>query len=284
MDKIILLSPAKINIGLNVIRKRDDGYHDLETIFYPLLLSDILSFEKADRTNLASNSNEILGLETNLILSSQQLLENRVNQKLNVNINLEKNIPLGAGLGGGSSNAATTLKALNKIYNLNLSYKELSAIGLNLGSDVPFFLDPVPCFAYSRGELKKNIHLSLSHPILVVNPGVHISTQWAFEHITLKNPNNSLENLSEQPVISIDEIRKFITNDFEEIVFNNYPEIRKIKEALYSLGAKFALMTGTGSSVYGIFSNLQTAMRAKEEFERKYFTYLNFPVNQGSIT
>jgi 4-diphosphocytidyl-2-C-methyl-D-erythritol kinase len=141
MDKIILLSPAKINIGLNVIRKRDDGYHDLETIFYPLLLSDILSFEKADRTNLASNSNEILGLETNLILSSQQLLENRVNQKLNVNINLEKNIPLGAGLGGGSSNAATTLKALNKIYNLNLSYKELSAIGLNLGSDVPFFLN-----------------------------------------------------------------------------------------------------------------------------------------------
>ncbi|MGB5895472.1 MAG: 4-(cytidine 5'-diphospho)-2-C-methyl-D-erythritol kinase, partial [Ignavibacteriaceae bacterium] len=195
MNKIVLKSPAKINIGLNIIRKREDGYHDLETIFYPLMLSDILTFEKADDTILESNSNEINSLKTNLIFTAIELLETIVNRKLNVKIYLEKNIPIGAGLGGGSSNAAATLKALNQLFELNLNFDKLSETALKLGSDVPFFLEPFPCFASSRGEIRKNIQLSLSQPILIINPGIHISTKWAFQNLELTSHKKSLKEL-----------------------------------------------------------------------------------------
>ena len=284
MSKITLKSPAKINIGLNIIRKRNDGYHDLETIFYPLLLNDILTFEKADETNLKSNSNEINSLQTNLISTAIEFLETIVDRKLNVKIYLEKNIPIGAGLGGGSSNAAATLKALNQLFELNLTYDKLSEIALKLGSDVPFFLEPFPCFASSRGEIRKNIQLSLSQPILIINPGIHISTKWAFQNLELTSNKKSLIELCEHSSITIDDIKDYATNDFENIVFEKYPEIKSIKDKLDASVADFVSMTGTGSTVYGVFSNLQKARWVKEDFDRRYFTYINFPVNQGSIT
>lgn len=284
MSKIILKSPAKINIGLNIIRKRDDGYHDLETIFYPLLLNDILTFEKADETKLESNSNDINSLKTNLIFTAIEFLENIVERELNVKIYLEKNIPIGAGLGGGSSNAASTLKALNQLFELHLTYNKLSEIALKLGSDVPFFLEPYPCFASSRGERRKNIQLSLSQPILIVNPGIHISTKWAFQNLELTSHKKSLKELCEHSSITIDDIKDYATNDFENIVYEKYPEIKSIKDKLDASGADFVSMTGTGSTVYGMFSNLQKARWVKEDFDARYFTYINFPVNQGSIT
>lgn len=284
MSKIILKSPAKINIGLNIIRKRDDGYHDLETIFYPLLLNDILTFEKADETKLESNSNDINSLKTNLIFTAIEFLENIVERELNVKIYLEKNIPIGAGLGGGSSNAASTLKALNQLFELHLTYNKLSEIALKLGSDVPFFLEPYPCFASSRGERRKNIQLSLSQPILIVNPGIHISTNWAFQNLELTSHKKSLKELCEHSSITIDDIKDYATNDFENIVYEKYPEIKSIKDKLDASGADFVSMTGTGSTVYGMFSNLQKARWVKEDFDARYFTYINFPVNQGSIT
>ena len=284
MSKIILKSPAKINIGLNIIRKREDGFHDLETIFYPLLLNDILSFEKADHTKLESNSNEINSLQTNLISTAIEFLETIVDRKLNVKIYLEKNIPIGAGLGGGSSNAASTLKALNQLFELNLNYDKLSEIALKLGSDVPFFLDPYPCFASSRGEIRKNIQLSLSQPILIINPGIHISTKWAFQNLELTSHKNSLKELCEHNSLTIDDIKDYATNDFENMVYEKYPEIKSIKDKLDASGADFVSMTGTGSTVYGVFSNLQKARWVKENFDESNFTYLNFPVNQGSIT
>ena len=284
MYKIILKSPAKINIGLNIIRKRDDGFHDLETIFYPLLLSDILTFEKADETKLESNSTEINSLQINLISTAIEFLEIIVDRKLNVKISLEKNIPIGAGLGGGSSNAASTLKALNQLFELNLNYDKLSEIALKLGSDVPFFLEPYPCFTSSRGELRKNIRLSLSQPILIVNPGIHISTKWAFQNLELTSHKKSLKELCGQNSVTIDDIKDYATNDFENIVYEIYPEIKSIKDKLDASGADFVSMTGTGSTVYGVFSNLQKARWVKEDFDASYFTYINFPVNQGSIT
>ena len=284
MNKIVLKSPAKINIGLNIIRKRDDGYHDLETIFYPLLLSDILTFEKADDTKLESNSNEINTLKTNLILTATELLENIADRKLNVKIHLEKNIPIGAGLGGGSSNAAATLKALNQLFKLNLSFDKLSETALQLGSDVPFFLEPFPCFASSRGEIRKNIQLSLSQPILLVNPGINISTKWAFENFKLTAHKKSLKELCLHNSITIEDIKEYASNDFENIVYKKYPEIKSIKDKLESSGADFVSMTGTGSTVYGVFSNLQQARWVQEDFSKDNFTYINYPVNQGSIT
>ena len=284
MSKIILKSPAKINLGLNIIRKRDDGFHDLETIFYPLLLSDILTFEKADETKLESNSTEINSLQTNLISTAIEFLETIVNRKLNVKIYLEKNIPIGAGLGGGSSNAASTLKALNQLFELNLTYGKLSEIALKLGSDVPFFLEPYPCFASSRGEIRKNIQLSLSQPILIVNPGIHISTKWAFQNLELTFHKKSLKELCEHSSVTIDDIKDYATNDFENIVYEKYPEVKSIKDKLDASVADFVSMTGTGSTVYGVFSNLQKARWVKKDFDASYFTYINFPVNQGSIT
>jgi len=284
MNKIILKSPAKINIGLNIIRKRNDGFHDLETIFYPLLLSDILTFEKADDTILESNSNEINSIKTNLIFTAIELLETIVDRKLNVKIFLEKKIPIGAGLGGGSSNAATTLKALNQLFELNLNFNMLSELALKLGSDVSFFLEPFPCFASSRGEKRKNIQLSLSQPILLVNPGIHISTKWAFQNLELISHIKSLKELFEHSPVTIENIKDYAANDFEKIVYEKYPEIKSIKDKLDASGADFVSMTGTGSTVYGVFSNLQKARWVKEEFDKNYFTFINFPVNQGSIT
>jgi len=284
MDKIVLKSPAKINIGLNILRKREDGYHDLETIFYPLLLSDILTFEKADDRKLESNSNEINSIKTNLIFTAVELLEKIVGRKLNVKIYVEKNIPIGAGLGGGSSNAAATLKALNQLFELNLNFNKLSEAALKLGSDVPFFLEPFPCFASSRGEIRKNIQLSLSQPILLINPGIHISTKWAFQNLELTSHKKSLKEFCDHSFVTIENIKDYATNDFEKIVYKKYPEIKLIKDKLDASGADFTAMTGTGSTVYGVFSNLQKARWVKEDFDASYFTYINFPVNKGSIT
>lgn len=284
MNTLAINSPAKINIGLIVKSRRDDNYHNIETIFYPLLLCDTIYFEKSDSTEFVSNSNQLNSMAKNLISEAKEYLEEQVGRSLNVKIKLEKNIPIGAGLGGGSSNAASTLKALNKLFNLNCNPKKLLSIASKIGSDVPFFINPVPCFAYLRGEKMRRVQLLLSEPILVVNPGIHISTKWAFDQINITQHNDCIKKLSEKKVITIENIRKFAVNDFEQIVFDKFPEVRALKEKLYSFTPKFVMLTGTGSSVYAIFSNLQKARNAKEYFDNKYFTYLNYPVDKASIT
>ena len=284
MDKLIFNSPAKINIGLNILEKRVDGYHNLETIFYPLLLSDGITFQKSKKTVLTSNSKEIESLSSNLVFDAINLLQNFTKKEFDVKINLGKNIPVSSGLGGGSSNAATTLKAVNQLFNLNLDYTQLTKLALELGSDVPYFLNPVPCFATSRGEVLTKINLYFGQPILIVNPGIHISTKWAFDNFKVENRNGKLSEVKTKKNVTLDDIKKIATNDFEEFVFKEYPDIKPIKDKLYNLGAEFSLMTGTGSTVFGIFSNLQKARFAQNEFEKDYFTYLNFPVDKGSIT
>jgi 4-diphosphocytidyl-2-C-methyl-D-erythritol kinase len=284
MDKITVDSPAKINIGLRIIKKREDGYHHLQTIFYPLLLSDIITFEKSETTILKTNSDEIKQLNNNLIFNAKDILEKHTGKKLDVRIHLEKNIPMGAGLGGGSSNAATTLKTLNFLYKLQCDFETLAGLALKLGSDVPYFLNPVAAFATLRGEKIKNISLSLSNPILLVNPGIHISTKWAFEQVKSSEETAEFERLGDFDIITLEDIKKHATNDFEEVVFTAYPEIKSVKEELYSLGANFVLMTGTGSTLFAIFSNLQKAYLAKQKFIDRYFTFLNYPVDKGSIT
>ena len=170
MDKIIVNSPAKINLGLNIVGKREDGFHNLETIFYPLKLSDKITFIKSDKFTFNTN-NDFLKLEnSNLIIKAKDLLQDESKINLDCDIYLEKNIPIGAGLGGGSSNAAFTLKALNKLFDLNLPIKKLRALALILGSDVPFFLYPVPSFATSRGEITKQISIKLKGYLVLVNP------------------------------------------------------------------------------------------------------------------
>ena len=283
MDSIILKSPAKINIGLNVINKRDDGYHDLETIFYPVLLADFIQIRKSNQDSFSTNSVD-LNKQDNLILKAKNLIEEKLNKKFTTEITLEKIIPIGGGLGGGSSNAATTLIALNKLFNLNIGFTQLSEIALQLGSDVPFFLNPVPVFAESRGEKMLPLNISINYPIIIVNPGINISTGFAFSKIYPVVPVVKLSAVFSRSSIDLKLMREKVKNDFEEIIFKEYPLVGQIKFKLYELGAEFALMTGSGSSVFGIFNNLQKASFAEDYFKQKYFTYLNNPFQTGSIT
>jgi 4-diphosphocytidyl-2-C-methyl-D-erythritol kinase len=284
MDKITVESPAKINLGLNIIAKREDGYHNLETIFIPILLSDKLTFIKSDVPSVETNSELLNKQQNNLVTKAINLLEEITGNTISVKIYIDKAIPIGGGLGGGSSDAATTLKTINKIFNLNLEREELIQIALKLGSDVPYFLNPVPAFAESRGEILHPLNAEIPYPILVVNPGINIETKWAFQKINPSIPVHSLQTMKSKELNDLDYLKENIKNDFEEIIFKEFPLTKEIKENLYKQGANFALMSGTGSTIFGIFSNLQKAYWAEEFFKRNYFTFLHDPIKIGSIT
>ncbi len=252
---MVIFPHCKINIGLRVVRKRTDGYHDLQTVFYPLPIRDVL--EVTDSVNNAGSSLTISGfsiqgeLTNNLCLKAYYLLKKDFSQLPSIHINLYKNIPMGAGLGGGSSDGAFTLRLLNNRFQLKLSDKELLRYSLELGSDCPFFITDNPAYAEGRGELMENIPLDLSgYSFLLISPGIHISTAEAFSQIKPTEPVDELRSLVTNPIQTW---KNTIFNDFEQSVFNKHPEIEKIKTVLYEQGAVYASMTGTGSSVYGIF-------------------------------
>lgn len=275
MNKLQINSPAKINLCLFVTEKRTDNYHNIETIFYPIFdLCDVLTFEMSEKFFFTSNRQELI-TEDNLILKAKKLLEEKTNKKFNFKIHLEKKIPMGAGLGGGSSNAATTLISLNEMYDLKLPYEELSQIGLSLGSDVPFFLKSKPSYATSRGEILNQLDFSIEKPILIVNPNIHISTKLAYQNVKPRMRKIDLSILSRiKNDFSI--LKNYWTNDFEEYVFHNYPEIKNIKEMMYDNGAEFSLMTGSGSTVFGIFNRLEEVERVSEKISKKYFSFLSY--------
>jgi 4-diphosphocytidyl-2-C-methyl-D-erythritol kinase len=275
---MVVKSPAKINIGLNIISKRPDGFHNLETIFYPLNIYDEITFMKSDHFSFNSNDPVLNKEKTNLIIKAKEEIEKYSNDKLPVEIYLQKNIPIGAGLGGGSSNAASTLITLNILFNLNLGAKHLFKLATNLGSDVPYFLNPVAAYAESRGEFIVPINFRMNKYLLVVNPWVHISTKWAFKLITPLHPSESLKSLVKKPRIAIEDLKRIASNDFEKIVFNHYPEVKEIKEKLLESGAEFSLMTGTGSTVWGIFDDQNSAIESELFFKgQNYFTYIQKP-------
>jgi len=276
MNEIILKSYAKINFGLNIVSKRTDGYHNIETIYYPVQLHDILTIKKSNSFSFQSDNPSLNAGAENLIVKAKNLLEIHVNKTFVVEIILQKNIPIGAGLGGGSSNAASTLLALNQLYELNLSGKELFDFSVQLGSDVPFFLDPEPKFARKRGEDLHQINFKINYPVLIINPGIHVSTPRAYSKIVPQKPKQSLIKIIENGFSDYSELKEIIKNDFEKIVFKEYPEIGELKSYLYKLGARFALMTGSGSTVFGIFSNLEKAKDAEKLLSEKYFTFIHF--------
>jgi 4-diphosphocytidyl-2-C-methyl-D-erythritol kinase len=273
MKKILINSPAKINFGLNIIEKRMDGFHNLETIFYPLELSDKIVFEKSDRFSFISNVPSLDIDPTNLIIKALFLIEKFIKRKLDVKISLQKVIPIGGGLGGGSSNAAHTLLSLNELFELKIPIEAIKTMALQLGSDVPFFLRPIPSFATSRGEILEPIDFEINKPLLLINPKIHISTQWAFQNITPQKVKFQLKNLvsNDKSFISY---RETIKNDFEEIVTSNYPELAELKKKLYDFGADFVLMSGSGSTFFAIFSDPETAEYAKKYYEKNYFCFL----------
>lgn len=279
MDSIVVKSPAKINIGLNILNKRDDGFHNLETIFYPLNLYDELCFSKSSEFSFKSNDEKLNQEKTNLIIKAKELLEFNTQEKLNVRIELIKSIPIGAGLGGGSSNASTTLLALNKLFNLKFNDKKICEFALQLGSDVPFFINPVPSFAESRGEILYPININLNTYLLIVNPGIHVATKWAFSLIKPDNPRLSLKSFIDKENCTLEDIMKIASNDFEKVVFDHFPEIKEIKYNMLDLGAKYSMMTGTGSTVWAMFDDEEAAYQTELYFKCKnYFTFIQDPI------
>ncbi|MGC1391615.1 MAG: 4-(cytidine 5'-diphospho)-2-C-methyl-D-erythritol kinase [Bacteroidales bacterium] len=253
---MVVFPNAKINLGLLIKGKRRDGYHDIETIFYPVGLCDALEFIVAGQ-KLIKDTLKVTGIVTesepddNLVIKA--LIKLRENDSFPfLKIHLHKVIPAGAGLGGGSSDAAFLLKVINKHFELNIENDKLKALALELGSDCPFFVDGIPSLAEGRGEIFTPVKPVLSgYYMVLLNPGVGINTGEAYQNCSPKIPSISLKELIYRPVI---EWKGLIVNDFEDFAFNKHPVIGYIKEELYRCNALFSLMSGSGSSVYGIFS------------------------------
>lgn len=253
---MLVFPNCKINLGLHIVCKRADGYHDLETVFYPVPFTDALEIiANTDSKTEIEFTGTGLAVEgkaqDNLCVKAYHLLKTDFPHLPAVKIHLHKIIPMGAGLGGGSADAAFMLMALNTKFNLSLTAPQLLNYALRLGSDCPFFILNKPCFASGRGDLLEPIGVDLStYKIVLINPGIHINTGWAFSKISPAPSKKSIPVIVQQP---IETWYSDLQNDFEAPVFEAYPQIKGIKETLYQQGAIYAAMSGSGSTVFGIF-------------------------------
>lgn len=251
-QSMIVFPNAKINIGINITRRRPDGYHNIETIFYPLPIYDALEALPGDELTFHSSGLEIPGrAEDNLCIKGYHLIKRDFDLPP-LNIHLLKHIPIGAGLGGGSANAAFFIKLVNSLFSLGLTTVQMLNYARQLGADCAFFIENKPLFAFEKGDQFESIRLDLSkYKIVLVMPPVHVSTGEAYGGVRPAPVKQSLYELISEP---IQDWRHLIKNDFEESVFKNHPVIRGVKAALYDAGAIYASMSGSGASVFGIFN------------------------------
>ncbi|ALO48787.1 4-(cytidine 5'-diphospho)-2-C-methyl-D-erythritol kinase [Hoylesella enoeca] len=275
----MITSPcAKINLGLNVVARRADGYHDLETIFYPIPLCDTLEITRIEeqspsdpRCELTITGHAIEGnQQDNLVVKAFRLLA-RDHQLGRVQIHLHKQIPSQAGLGGGSSDAAFTLRMLNKLFDLNLTNEKMQQYAAKLGADCAFFITARPAYATGIGdhlspidELAKQLH---NYYIVIVKPDVAISTREAYTSLVPSRPNTCCRDIVREP---IEQWREMLSNDFETPILSRYPELSAIKVALYNAGAVYAQMSGSGSAFFGLFKEEPVGI---EKFFGKNFVY-----------
>jgi 4-diphosphocytidyl-2-C-methyl-D-erythritol kinase len=275
---MILFPNAKINLGLRIKEKRQDGYHSIETILIPVALCDVLEFieEGKRQTTLTLTGIELdTEIEDNLVIKAWKIM-NRKFKIPAVSIHLHKVIPIGAGLGGGSADAAFMLKGLNEHFKCGCGIDELKVLAGELGSDCPFFITNTSSLGTGRGEKLEAIDIPIiNYEILLVKPDIHIPTKEAYSGIVPMIPPESLKTLIQTPV---EEWCNTIINDFETVVFNKYPVIRSIKNKLLELGAVYASMTGSGSAVYGIFKPGDIPIGLKEFSD--YFTFRGTLVNE----
>lgn len=269
---MLLFPNCKINLGLHILNKREDGFHNLETVFYPISINDALEIIPAADTDLQFSQTGLTveGNEAdNICVKAYHLLKKDFPQLPGAKMHLHKAIPMGAGLGGGSADGAFALQLLNTIFKLQLTQQQLINYALQLGSDCPFFIINQPCFATGRGEIMEPVPLDLSaYKIAIINPRIHVNTGWAFSQLTPAVPAKSIQQIITQPIQTWKDEMK---NDFEDVVFAAHPSIKSIKETLYNSGALYAAMSGSGSTVFGIFKNVISF----NSFEGKgYFTKL----------
>lgn len=261
---------AKINLGLHITSKRKDGYHEIETCLVPIPLFDALEMIVDKKPTWSSSGLRIPGdPKDNLILKAEKLIKKDFQGLPNLSIHLHKNIPMGAGLGGGSADGAFALKLMNNLFDLHLDDFFLEEYAAELGSDCPFFVENTPKIARGRGEILEPIDLSLKGSYLVlINPGIHVGTKEAYAGVTPGPPKVKLEEV----LADRSRWKAELVNDFESSIFKNHPEIAEIKEKMYSAGAYYAAMSGSGSSVFGLFDYQPSEIEISDE----YFRFENF--------
>ena len=264
---MICFPNAKINLGLNIVSKRNDGYHNLETIFYPIPIKDALEIivkkEQATDTFIEAGIKVDSPPESNLVMKALKLMRENYDFP-SVEVHLLKKIPFGAGLGGGSSDASFMLKLLNRTFELDATDEDLASLAVRLGADCPFFIYNRPMFASGIGEIFEPVDFSLKgYSFVLIKPDIHVSTKDAFSLIKPIYPSVSLKEIIEKP---IQEWKDLMVNDFEKSVFEKYPAIGDLKDKLYKNGALYASMSGSGSSVFGIFDRYQEVDNT--EYER----------------
>jgi 4-diphosphocytidyl-2-C-methyl-D-erythritol kinase len=267
---LTLKAPAKINWFLNILGKRSDGYHEIQSLMQKVTLYDQLTFDLSD--NLILETGAPIPSEQNLIYKAAMLLKNRYGIDRGAVIYLEKKSPMGAGLGGGSSDAAAALLGLNKLWSLGLSTEELCRAAEELGSDVPFFLYGPISYAYGRGEKLEPLSAQKPLSIVLVKPLFDVSTAWVYKNFAMLTKKDGKVNNIRHFIRNIERaelsgITGHISNDLESVTINSYPVIAEIKERLCNQGAVFALMSGSGSTVFGVFESLKRAEEASTSFD-----------------
>jgi 4-diphosphocytidyl-2-C-methyl-D-erythritol kinase len=261
---------AKVNLGLEVLKKREDDYHEIRTLFQTIDLFDVLEFRTVatNTIRLLGNDETVPWNEDNLIFKAVQLLQDRFNLSQGIEVRVTKNIPPGRGLGGGSSNAALALYALNKIWSLNLSKKGLMELGKTIGADVPYFLEGGLCLGAERGDKITPLGDLAPLSCLLVLPSFSISTSSVygdFEFTLTSRDKDSkiIKFLTDRNIC-------FLENRLEETIFSPYPQLRDIKNLFQRLGSELSLVSGTGSAVFGLFSDRDKAKRGLRELKEKY--------------
>lgn len=266
---LTLNAPAKINWFLNVLRKRDDGYHDVASLMQLVTLNDTVTMEHSDTVKVISDAD--IPTENNLVYKAAILVKERAGIKAGVRITLKKEIPVAAGLGGGSSDAAVTLMGLKRFWNLDMTQHELVRIGEVLGSDVPFFFHGPVSIIEGRGDIVYPVRLNRAYSILLVKPPVDISTAWAYAELdkvssyrkVLTKKNNNIKlfcQALERGDFSL--LSSIQGNDFDALIFRRYPAIGDIKQNLMKRGALFSSMSGSGPTVFGVFASEREALEA----------------------
>jgi len=272
---------SKINLGLEVLYKRSDDFHEINTVFYKTCLADNITFSESSDFEFICFPEQTVQKADNIAFKAAILFKEAYKfASLPVKIYLEKKVPAGAGLGGGSSDAASILTGLGEFFNIQPDFQLLNDLALLLGSDVPFFINNYQtAIAGGRGEKLEYFDFKLPYYILIVNPGIHVPTKSAYSALNRTTKTIKGSELKEILLKSLDNseiVRQKVINDFETSVFSLYPDIAGIKQKLYSTGAVFSLMSGSGSSVFGLFEDEKTAKNSKESFA-DYFTFLCQP-------
>lgn len=284
---LTLQAPAKINLGLEVLRRRADGYHDLNTVFAPVTLFDTITLSLRSDTQFTlqiSGNDTLSASDDNLCLKAARLLCHTIGTSLpGMDIHLTKRIPTGGGLGGGSADAAALLVGANQLWGNPVPPETLHQVGLLLGSDVPFFLEGGIAHAVGRGEILTPHSITLPWAVLLVNPGIHVATPWAFRAVNrvTERPATDFVKLLMLGAEDSASLRRGMVNDFEESVMLEYPAIMQLKQRLYDAGAMFALMSGSGSTLFGLFLTEEDAKGASTLFPEYWSAVARF--HEGGV-